>query len=79
MSISSAVRFILYLVSGECLYALHYLCFRTLYANWSLAAHTTGQDIKQGLDARAVVTLSNDMTLRDMAQGCYRMRGLGQG
>lgn len=42
-------------------------------------AHTTGQDIKQGLDARAVVTLSNDMTLRDMAQGCYRMRGLGQG
>ena len=36
-------------------------------------------DIKQSLDACAVVTLGKDMTLRDLAQGCWRMRGLGQG
>ena len=27
----------------------------------------------------AVVTLGKDMTFRDYAQGCWRMRGLGQG
>eukprot|EP01046_Picozoa_sp_COSAG06_P089548 COSAG06_NODE_35922_length_454_cov_0.498592_1_plen_140_part_01 len=41
--------------------------------------HTTGMDIKHTLDARAIVTLGKDMTLRDFAQGCYRMRGLGKG
>ena len=41
--------------------------------------HTTGMDIKQALDARAVCTLGKDMTLRDHAQGVYRMRGLGKG
>lgn len=41
--------------------------------------HTTGTDIKQGLDARAAVTLGKDMTFRDYAQGCWRMRGLGKG
>ena len=30
--------------------------------------HTTGMDIKQALDACAVVTLGKDMTLRDYAQ-----------
>ena len=41
--------------------------------------HTTGMDIKQAIDARAVCTLGKDMTLRDHAQGVYRMRGLGKG
>ena len=41
--------------------------------------HTTGMDIKHSLDARAIVTVGKDMTLRDFAQGCYRMRGLGKG
>ena len=41
--------------------------------------HTTGMDIKQALDACAVVTLGKDMTLRDYSQGCWRMRGLGKG
>lgn len=41
--------------------------------------HTTGMDIKQTLDARAACTLGKDMTLRDHAQGVYRMRGLGKG
>ena len=41
--------------------------------------HTTGMDIKQALDATAVCTLGKDMTLRDHAQGVYRMRGLGRG
>ncbi len=36
-------------------------------------------DIKQALDACAAVTLGKDMTLRDHAQGCYRMRGLSRG
>ena len=36
-------------------------------------------DIKQGLDAIAACTLGKDMTLRDHAQGVYRMRGLGRG
>ena len=41
--------------------------------------HTTGMDIKQALDATAACTLGKDMTLRDHAQGVYRMRGLGRG
>jgi len=35
--------------------------------------------VKLNLDARAAVTLSKDMTLRDYAQGCWRMRGLERG
>ena len=30
--------------------------------------HTTGMDIKQGLDAKAALTLGKDMTFRDYAQ-----------
>ena len=41
--------------------------------------HTTGMDIKQVLDARAVLTLGKDMTFRDYAQGAFRMRGIGAG
>eukprot|EP01090_Pellita_catalonica_P013707 TRINITY_DN3317_c0_g2_i1.p1 TRINITY_DN3317_c0_g2~~TRINITY_DN3317_c0_g2_i1.p1 ORF type:complete len:610 (-),score=129.98 TRINITY_DN3317_c0_g2_i1:245-2047(-) len=41
--------------------------------------HTTGMDVKQALDARAAVTVGKDTTLRDYAQGCWRMRGLGRG
>ena len=41
--------------------------------------HTTGMDIPQALQARAVVTLSKDMTLRDYAQGAWRMRKLARG
>lgn len=41
--------------------------------------HTTGMDIKQGIDARAAITLGKDMTFRDYAQGAFRMRGIGQG
>lgn len=41
--------------------------------------HTTGIDIKHSLNAIAVCTLGKDMTLRDYAQGCWRMRGLGKG
>lgn len=41
--------------------------------------HTTGMDIKQGLDAKAALTLGKDMTFRDYAQGAFRMRGIGAG
>uniref|UniRef100_M4BT13 ubiquitinyl hydrolase 1 n=1 Tax=Hyaloperonospora arabidopsidis (strain Emoy2) TaxID=559515 RepID=M4BT13_HYAAE len=41
--------------------------------------HTTGMDIKQCVNARAVVTLGKDMTFRDYAQGAYRMRGIAAG
>ena len=41
--------------------------------------HTTGMDIKQHYTARAALTLGKGMTLRDMAQGAYRMRGIGMG
>jgi hypothetical protein len=41
--------------------------------------HTTGMDIHQCIDARAVITLGKDMTFRDYAQGAFRMRGIGQG
>ena len=36
-------------------------------------------DIKQALNAEAALTLGKDMTLRDYAQGAYRMRGIGKG
>ena len=41
--------------------------------------HTTGMDIKQPPAGRAVLTMNKDTTLRDFAQGAYRMRGLGAG
>lgn len=41
--------------------------------------HTTGTDIKQVIDAKALVTLGKDMTFRDFKQGCWRMRDIGQG
>ena len=41
--------------------------------------HTTGIDIKQVAMARAAVTLGKDMTLRDLSQGVWRMRGIGRG
>lgn len=41
--------------------------------------HTTGMDIKQSPNARAVLTIGKDMTFRDYAQGAFRMRGIGQG
>eukprot|EP00937_MAST-01D_sp_MAST-1D-sp2_P005839 g5839.t1 len=41
--------------------------------------HTTGMDIKQAPNARAVVTVGKDMTFRDYAQGAFRMRGIGAG
>ncbi|CAE7259970.1 unnamed protein product [Symbiodinium microadriaticum] len=41
--------------------------------------HTTGMDIKQPPAGRAVLTMGKDTTLRDFAQGAYRMRGLGAG
>ena len=41
--------------------------------------HTTGHDIKQSLQARAAVTIGKDTTLRDYAQGCWRMRQLEEG
>eukprot|EP00049_Salpingoeca_infusionum_P014496 m.271712 g.271712 ORF g.271712 m.271712 type:complete len:4223 (+) comp15683_c19_seq1:207-12875(+) len=41
--------------------------------------HTTGMDIKQAPNARAILTIGKDMTFRDYAQGAFRMRGIGQG
>lgn len=41
--------------------------------------HTTGMDIKQAPNARAVLTIGKDMTFRDYAQGAFRMRQIGQG
>lgn len=41
--------------------------------------HTTGMDIKQYSRAHAAVTLGKDMSLRDAAQGAWRMRQLGAG
>ncbi|MAT98943.1 MAG: hypothetical protein CL608_17505, partial [Anaerolineaceae bacterium] len=41
--------------------------------------HTTGMDIKHCLSARAALTLGKDMVFRDLAQGAFRMRGIGQG
>lgn len=38
--------------------------------------HTTGMDIRQCVNARAVLTLGKDTTFRDFAQGAYRMRGI---
>jgi hypothetical protein len=36
-------------------------------------------DVKQLLNARAVLTLGKDMTFREYAQGAFRMRGIGAG
>lgn len=41
--------------------------------------HTTGMDIKQHDQAVAVITVGKDTTLRDFAQGAYRMRGMAKG
>ena len=41
--------------------------------------HTTGMDIKHSLAARAALTLGKDMSFRDLAQGAFRMRGIGAG
>ncbi len=41
--------------------------------------HTTGMDIKQAVDACAILTLGKDMVFRDYAQGAFRMRGIGKG
>jgi hypothetical protein len=41
--------------------------------------HTTGQDIKQHPTAKALLTVGKDMTFRDIAQGSWRMRGIGMG
>jgi Ca2+-binding EF-hand superfamily protein len=41
--------------------------------------HTTGMDIHQALNAKAVLTLGKDMVFRDYAQGAFRMRGIGKG
>ena len=42
-------------------------------------SHTTGMDIKQDPNARAVLTLGKDCTFRDAAQAAWRMRGLAKG
>ncbi len=36
-------------------------------------------DIKQALNAVALITLGKDMSFRDYAQGAFRMRGIGAG
>jgi hypothetical protein len=41
--------------------------------------NTTGTDIEQTPDARAAITLGHAMTFRDLAQGAFRMRGIGTG
>lgn len=41
--------------------------------------HTTGMDIQHTLTARAALTLGKDMVFRELAQGAYRMRGIGIG
>ena len=41
--------------------------------------HTTGMDIKQHLNAIAIQTIGKDMSFRDLAQGAFRMRKIGQG
>jgi hypothetical protein len=41
--------------------------------------HTTGMDISHSLSARAALTLGKDMVFRDLAQGAFRMRGIGEG
>lgn len=41
--------------------------------------HTTGTDVYHPSDIVAATTLFKDNTLRDYAQGCWRMRDLGGG
>ncbi len=40
-------------------------------------AHCTGMDIKQTSVCVAIVSVSKDMSFRDLAQAAYRMRGVG--
>lgn len=61
------------------LFLLHIIIIRS-YHNYSLTSHpSSGMDIHQTIDARAVLTLGKDMTFRDYAQGAFRMRGIGKG
>ena len=41
--------------------------------------HTIGMDSKHAASARAALTLGKDMVFRDLAQGAFRMRGIGGG
>jgi hypothetical protein len=41
--------------------------------------HTTGQDVPQASDARALLTLGKDTNYRDLAQGAFRLRSLRKG
>ena len=41
--------------------------------------HTTGTDIKQAPNARALATLGKGITFRDHSQACWRMRGIAKG
>ena len=41
--------------------------------------NTTGMDIRHRTSAAALITVSKDMVYRDLAQGAYRMRGIGDG
>ena len=41
--------------------------------------HTTGTDIKQAANAKALATLAKGVTFRDHSQACWRMRGIGVG
>ena len=41
--------------------------------------HTTGTDIEMPPNATAALTLSKDVTFRDLAQGAFRMRRVGRG
>lgn len=41
--------------------------------------HTTGTDIKQAPNARALATLGKGITFRDHSQACWRMRQIAKG
>ena len=59
----------------------HPSCYLVITPRFSFfdQVHTTGMDIPQAANARAVLTLSADLTFRDYAQAAYRMRGIGKG
>ncbi|MBA2367894.1 MAG: DUF3638 domain-containing protein [Candidatus Protochlamydia sp.] len=42
-------------------------------------AHTTGADVPQGLNAIGLVTIGENMLLRDLLQSVWRLRGLDKG
>jgi hypothetical protein len=42
-------------------------------------AHTTGADVPQALDAIGLVTIGENMLLRDLLQSVWRLRGLDKG